>query len=215
MAGILTLPGKGDCMVIFGGFNTTAHMSDMWAYVIANNTWQQITPSQPASDPWPSARLGHVAVALRNSLYVFGGNASSGMVAASDALWVFNGSSMAWTQLAHVMAAGPAPQPRMGCISAALSPSAFFIASGAPSVDPSTIPLNDTWLLLLPADASSAAPPQWVSMAVTGSPPSVAFAGSAVFASAVYAFGGILWPFRTSGIPGEFAVWVFFDVCVC
>lgn len=73
------------CMWVFGGYNGSDELDDLWKYDLAANTWQQASPAGNIA----SARQQHTAVfdPVSRCMYVFGGK--SGDTAYND-LWKYD-----------------------------------------------------------------------------------------------------------------------------
>lgn len=90
---------RDDVILMFGGFNGTAYLSDEWAYTFANDRWSPL-----AVTPKPSARAdGRMTFDSQTNLfYLYGGNDYSGPNFTYHHLgdtWTFSWTTRQWTQL--------------------------------------------------------------------------------------------------------------------
>jgi N-acetylneuraminic acid mutarotase len=81
-------------MLVFGGYNGTSYLNDLWAYRPASNSWLQLSP---ATVP-PPARRSHTAVwdPANAQMLVFGGEGTSPYF---NDLWAYQPASNSWLQL--------------------------------------------------------------------------------------------------------------------
>jgi len=96
----------GQRMVVFGGRDADAVLSDTWMLDLATDTWSQPTPAGPP----PDARRGHTAVADPDNsrMIVFGGLGSAGFQNDTWTLSLAPGT-LTWSQLSP---AGSTPGTR-------------------------------------------------------------------------------------------------------
>jgi len=94
----------GPSIIFFGGYNGTGGRSDTWQYIIATNTFVQLTKDGDPSGPAP--RWGHSAVLVINgsipAVIIFGGSFVGGPVNPYyNDVWKLslNGTTWGWTDL--------------------------------------------------------------------------------------------------------------------
>jgi N-acetylneuraminic acid mutarotase len=81
-------------MVIFGGYDGTSSLNDVWSYNIQNQKWTQLS-----SVSGPTGRLYSSAIYTGNgNMIVFGGFNNSSW-AEFNGVWNYNISSQSWTLL--------------------------------------------------------------------------------------------------------------------
>mmetsp|Transcript_3499 Transcript_3499/g.5699 ORF Transcript_3499/g.5699 Transcript_3499/m.5699 type:complete len:529 (-) Transcript_3499:56-1642(-) len=90
---------------VFGGWNGTRMLNDMFVFSSENMTWNQVFPKQ-SEVATPMARGGHTTCASEGKLYVFGGGSGTHFV---NDLHIFNTEQLCWEA---VSVAGTAPSPR-------------------------------------------------------------------------------------------------------
>ena len=90
-------------MIIYGGYNGTNVINDLWEYSITNNYWTQLTSSTPI----PSPRFYHSAIysPQTKSMIIFGGVANENVkngqqngIFLND-LWGYDIPNNIWNQL--------------------------------------------------------------------------------------------------------------------
>jgi N-acetylneuraminic acid mutarotase len=82
-------------MLVFGGHNLGGYHGDLWVYVPAINSWQQLSPAGDL----PTAR-SRVAVGwdpITGQMTVYGGRGSAGLLAET---WAFSVGTNSWQQIA-------------------------------------------------------------------------------------------------------------------
>lgn len=83
-------------MYVYGGYiDLQGSTSDVWAYHIDDEEWEQIKPNQ-RSENTAGSRHGHTSVLYGREMWVFGG--MSGLQAKSD-FWRFNLHSLKWDRI--------------------------------------------------------------------------------------------------------------------
>jgi hypothetical protein len=90
-----TLIGEGKLMV-FGGHDGTAMLSDLHVLDTSSLTWTQAFPPKSESNPnvGPSARAGHTATLINgNMLLIFGGGDGSKIL---NDVWLLDTTSLTW-----------------------------------------------------------------------------------------------------------------------
>eukprot|EP01096_Ripella_sp_DP13-Kostka_P009561 TRINITY_DN3677_c0_g1_i1.p1 TRINITY_DN3677_c0_g1~~TRINITY_DN3677_c0_g1_i1.p1 ORF type:complete len:370 (-),score=160.16 TRINITY_DN3677_c0_g1_i1:25-1110(-) len=95
--------------ILFGGDSTESGpvLGDIWALNWQTWTWTKI---EPQGSTKPSARSGHVSVALNGNVYIFGGQGVLGSTI-SNQLWKFSLATNSWTLIGNT---DPQPSPRLG-----------------------------------------------------------------------------------------------------
>lgn len=90
-------------MLVFGGYDNSAHLDDLWSYSPTSNDWSQLSPASPR----PLPRAAHSAVwdPIGRQFLVYGGHNGQFL---SD-LWAYRPATNSWTQLGL---SGPTPGPR-------------------------------------------------------------------------------------------------------
>jgi hypothetical protein len=160
-----------DRMVIFGGYDGSNHLNDVWALSLAEPmAWTKLTPIGVA----PSPR--HYASAIydpaRDRMIIFGG--SDGFNRFND-LSILSLGGMVWTGLT------PAGSPAARMYSSAIFDSLgdqmilFGGAGNATQLPPSTGWLNDTWALSLSGNLS------WTALTPHGALPTARYAQCAIY----------------------------------
>jgi hypothetical protein len=132
----------GDRMIVFGGYDGSASLGDVWALALGGaQGWTNLTPSGTS----PSARYHHTAICdpVRQRMVVFGG--ATGSAYLQDVWELSLSGASVWTDLTPT---GASPGVRF-CHSAVHDPVCdrmvvFGGCSGA-----GTLYLNDTWTLPL------------------------------------------------------------------
>ena len=116
-----TVDKAGVKAYLFGGRDGSTVHGDLWAYDLAADTWQRLSPAGAAL----AARLGHEAAWIPGrGLVTFGGQAGSTFV---GDLWLYEPATGGWVELP---AAGDAPVPRYGSCSAVSPDGRFWISHG-------------------------------------------------------------------------------------
>ncbi len=106
----------GSTMYVFGGWDGTTSLNDLYAYDTVGNTWTNLTSSVTGSAP--SVRNDHTAVAINGLMYVFGGTDGTNVF---NDLYVYDpssGTAGSWTSLSP---AGVSLIPRFGHVAVSLS----------------------------------------------------------------------------------------------
>ena len=90
-------------LVLFGG-QAAGFFSDVWAYDIAQNTWQQLSPDEAG----PNLRYGHSAIydAARDRLIISHGFTTAGRF---DDTWAYELGTNTWREISS---SGIRPLPR-------------------------------------------------------------------------------------------------------
>ncbi|CAE7632810.1 gacHH, partial [Symbiodinium pilosum] len=110
---------------IFGGWDDSSGLNDMWKYSIQGGSWTRL----PRSGSWPSSRGGHsvVADAAGRQLFLFGGLADDDGEIFND-LWKFQIKDLTWSQLELMQ---PVPPARSGHSAVLDSTSKMWIFGGS------------------------------------------------------------------------------------
>jgi N-acetylneuraminic acid mutarotase len=163
-------------LLVFGGYDGTGLLNDLWAYRPGNNSWVLLPPNGGA----PPARWEHAAVwdPTTSQMLVFGGTTANGY---SNDLWAYRPGNNSWVPL---MPSTMLPPSRWGH-TAVWDPNAsqMLVFGGG---DTSTSRLNDLWAYQ-PGSTS------WVQVMPSGAPPSGRTDHTAVWqpgASQMLVFGG-------------------------
>lgn len=87
-----------DAMIVFGGYDGSAYLADLWSLDLSSLEWTQMAPDGSAAPP---ARRRHTAIydPSRNRMVVFGGSNESGIL--NDAWELTLGDPPVWRQLTH------------------------------------------------------------------------------------------------------------------
>jgi N-acetylneuraminic acid mutarotase len=72
-----------DTMYVFGGWDSTLTLNDLWMYDPVGNDWTQLAAGA-------NQRVGHSAWVAGNKMYVFGGDLCVGGGLLMNDLWIFN-----------------------------------------------------------------------------------------------------------------------------
>ena len=165
-------------MVVFGGFNGTIALSDVWALSLTGApAWTQLAPAGTTPDP----RQRHTAIydPVRDQMVVFGGLTAAGDV--SD-LWSlsFAGAPL-WEQITPSSSAPLARESHTAIYDSGRGRMIIFggIAGGLYAQDVWALPLSSS--------------PQWVQLAPDGPTPNASVYSSAIFdpsAGRMLVFGG-------------------------
>jgi N-acetylneuraminic acid mutarotase len=166
-------------LLVFGGWNGSNLLGDLWSYQAESNTW---VPLAPSGTP-PSARYLHAAVwdAAQRRLLVFGGYDGS----SRNDLWSYQAESNGWVQLTP---SGTPPPARGG--HAAVWDAAqrrLLVFGGFVSGDDNF--LDDLWSYQAESNT-------WVQLTPSGTPPPARFWHAAVWDTAqrrLLVFGGRNW----------------------
>jgi len=165
-------------MIVFGGFNGSAHLNDVWVLSNANGlggtpTW---TPLSPAGNP-PAARATHNAVydAANNRMIIFGGSTANVLL---NDVWVLSnanglGGTPTWTPLSP---AGVPPAARV-IATAAFDPitDELILFGGASTASA----LGDVWTL---SNANGiGGTPAWTPRSFTGNSPAARYGAAGVY----------------------------------
>jgi hypothetical protein len=65
-----------ETLVVFGGYDGSTRLNDLQTYNYATNAWEEII-ADGGSPPNPTKRFGHSAVVYDDSMYIFGGYATT------------------------------------------------------------------------------------------------------------------------------------------
>ncbi|CAE7257921.1 gefF [Symbiodinium sp. CCMP2592] len=124
-----------DGFYVFGGYDGSSYLNDLWFYGRQANSWTELSPSGTA----PSGRSGHAAMwsPAADGFYVFGGKTGSSNV--NNDLWFYGRQANSWTELSP---SGTAPSARSSSYPV-WSPAAdgFYVFGGWDG----SSPLNDLW----------------------------------------------------------------------
>jgi N-acetylneuraminic acid mutarotase len=97
-------PARGRLLLFGGQSNSTPYLGDLWAFNLANRSWQQLNVPGPSPRNFYAMTLGGDG----DYLLLHGGNAGG---SASSELWLFDLTQDLWTLLPAV---GQAPPARNG-----------------------------------------------------------------------------------------------------
>ncbi len=166
-------------VLMYGGYNGTSYLSDLWAYYPQNETWLQFPRSN--LPPLADARMHYET---RNHVFVmFGGNNNLSTTEAYNhynTTWIFTPSTRSWSK-----ANPPISPPARDYAQFAYNPDyeLFMLQGGYDD----GVALGDTWLYSYITDT-------WVQLHPPASPPA-RFAGVMEYASSIRTFvlfgGGI------------------------
>ena len=98
--------GLQQALVLFGGWSRQSFLNDMHVYSTANESWSKVAYRQDSAVPDP--RGSHTAVAVKDQIYVFGGQKDDGPC---NELWSFSIQKRSWTLIDQQ---GVVPSPRSG-----------------------------------------------------------------------------------------------------
>lgn len=140
-----TLTNLGDDLYLFGGESTkddqTAVLNDLYRFRAAKNEWYRVESLNT-----PSPRCSHQAVALNDSLYVFGGEfATLSQFYHYRDLWKLDSKTLAWELIKPCTKASPSARSGHRCLAwrgKILVFGGFYKASQ----DQNAVFVNDTWL---------------------------------------------------------------------
>ncbi len=101
----------GNRLVVFGGFNGTTALNDLYALDLTSNTWSALGASGTA----PEARQGALGVydPVHRALVVFGGAGSSTPYLGD--VWSLDLATLAWSQIVTPESGTAAPAARVDC----------------------------------------------------------------------------------------------------
>eukprot|EP00300_Choanocystis_sp_HF-7_P009676 c16567_g1_i1.p1 GENE.c16567_g1_i1~~c16567_g1_i1.p1 ORF type:complete len:337 (-),score=64.09 c16567_g1_i1:105-1115(-) len=119
-------------MYLFGGFNSTHSLNDLWRYSFASNEWQTISPT--SAKPFPRDR--HTLVTAGNSLIVYGGYNSEML----GDMWRYSIDENTWTRVDGSAPSSGGPGKRRSH-SAAMYRNRMFVFGG----NNGHHALQDTW----------------------------------------------------------------------
>ncbi|QDZ23299.1 hypothetical protein HOP50_10g58370 [Chloropicon primus] len=102
--------GYEQALILFGGWSRQSFLNDMHVYSVANEAWTKVTYKQ--NSDVPDKRGSHTAVAVKDQLYVFGGQKEEGPC---NDLWTFSIQTRAWT-LINQQGAVPSPRSGHSCV---------------------------------------------------------------------------------------------------
>lgn len=83
-----------DRIIVYGGADEGS--DEMWAYGLSGNTWMRL---QPTTNPGKISRMPMVYVPDAGLLVLFGGQLDSRQYTYSDAIWIYELNSNAWTDV--------------------------------------------------------------------------------------------------------------------
>jgi len=135
---------------VFGGFNVSHDLNDLWRFDIKKNQWRVIVPRSDL----PPARDRHSMVSTNKNLYVFGGYNGNFL----NDLYSYNFAENAWSLVQTTAPGTLGPTPRRSH-SAAMGGNRMYVYGGNDGVQ--------TFDTLWSIDFGSA---QWQSMPTTSSP---------------------------------------------
>ncbi len=163
---------EDDYVLMYGGYNGTSYLSDLWAYYPQNGTWLQLPRSN--LPPLADARMHYDT---RNHVFVmFGGNNNLSTTEGYNhynATWIFTPSTRSWTK-----ANPPISPPARDYAHFAYNPDyGLFILQGGYG---DGVALGDTWLYSYITDT-------WVQLHPPTSPPA-RFAGVMEYASSIQTY---------------------------
>ncbi|KAJ4455936.1 hypothetical protein PAPYR_9020 [Paratrimastix pyriformis] len=87
--------GKGEKMIVFGGWDCRQYFDDLLVYDLARDVWCQLVPPTPLH-PRPSPRASHSACVVGTDMFVFGGILADSSYTAE--LWVLDLVTGHWTR---------------------------------------------------------------------------------------------------------------------
>lgn len=171
---------KDNIVLIYGGYNGTSYLSDIWSYYPQNATWLQVTPTSTSNPPpLADARMQYD---VKNDVFVmFGGNnnlATAESYNHYNTTWTFNPSTRAWT----LQLPSTSPPARDYAFFSYKPDSSIFMLNGGYGDD---VALADTWLYSYTTNS-------WAQLHPATSPPA-RFAGAmdyATSANTLVLFGG-------------------------
>jgi hypothetical protein len=156
-----------DRMIVFGGYNGTTFLNDLWELSLAGTpTWTQMTP---AGTP-PCVRGTHAAIydPVRDRVIVFGGRTNSN--AWLNEVWVLSlEDTPTWTQMAP---AGTPPSVRQGMTAVYDEAGDRMLLFGGLN---GTESFADVWALSL-GDT-----PAWTNLTPTGTSPAARYYHAAIY----------------------------------
>lgn len=157
-------------MYIFGGYNATTYLSDLWSYSTDTNSWQQV---QQKGNVKPAGRANHIATVTEDgSMIVYGGKVTGGQ--ADPYAWKFDFATETWTRKSAN------PYGSRDCQSATTASNQMYVFGG----NSSSAKTNDVFRYDPAADT-------WVKVATQGTPPdSRAFSSMTTEGSSLWIFGG-------------------------
>ncbi len=159
-------------VLMYGGYNGTSYLNELWAYYPRNTTWVQLPlPNLP---PLADARMHYNS---RNHVFImFGGNNNLRTTEAYNhynSTWIFTPSTRSWSQASP----GVSPSARDYAQFAYNPDYGLFMLQGGYDDE---VALADTWLYSSVTDT-------WIKLQPTVSPPA-RFAGVMEYASSIRTF---------------------------
>ena len=156
-----------DRMVMYGGFDGSGPIDDVWALDLATSAWTQLSPTggPPTARQFPAV----VYDQRRARMVVFGGNGMDGSV--DDPLWSLSlGATPAWTDL------GGRRPPTLWSSATVIDPTRRVMwVHGGQAWDNGVMTRTDLWALPLGTPAG------WNQPATTGTPPGKRYGHTAIY----------------------------------
>ena len=146
----LTYDSQSERTLLFGGFGLNeVHTNDLWEFTPENNTWKEITATNP-----PQSRYGHSLIYRNatNMAYLFGGRT----LGLNNDLWGFDPSINTWNSI--VTSTKPL-QRYVHCMEYILESDLGFLFAGDNENTPGRA-LDDTWVYNFTANSWSEIQPQ-------------------------------------------------------
>ncbi len=184
-----------DRMVVFGGYDGTSYLNDVWALSLGSAAaWTPLVPG--GTPPGPRKGGGAILDGARNRMLLFGGYDGSSYL--NDVWALALTGAPAWTQLA---ASGTAPSIRSFASAIDDSVRDRLIVFGGYNGSS----MNDTWALSLSGT------PTWSELTPSGTPPTPRYGHSAIYdplRDRIVVFGGTdgtrfndVWALSLAGTP--------------
>jgi N-acetylneuraminic acid mutarotase len=79
---------------LFGGYNQSGALNDLWCFDLSSSTWSFISTSNP-----PQPRCGHKMVYIDKKIYIFGGEALLQSTTKYNDLWVYDLQTKSFTDI--------------------------------------------------------------------------------------------------------------------
>ncbi|KAF2074876.1 hypothetical protein CYY_003831 [Polysphondylium violaceum] len=132
----------GSKAYVFGGYDGTSLMNDMYVLNIDNLEWS----CPPVRGDPPTPRCGHSSVSIGSRLFIFGGSVDepAGTPHCNNDLYVFDTESFTWSL---IKTSGINPSPRTGHVCLPIS-SRLLILGGSEGVLNSKSKIHNTYYVL-------------------------------------------------------------------